>query len=98
MRTGRVAAGKLQPGRTSAGSSPVAEERLREVIQRIVEAFDPQRIILFGSHAYGEPTPDSDVDLLVAGKRRAASGAGSPDLQGLTTASLSDGHPGTHAR
>lgn len=34
-------------------------------MRRITQAFDPQRIILFGSHAYGHPTPDSDVDLLV---------------------------------
>lgn len=27
--------------------------------------FDPERIILFGSYAYGSPRPDSDVDLLV---------------------------------
>jgi predicted nucleotidyltransferase len=32
-------------------------ERLREI--------DPYKIILFGSHAYGEPGPESDVDLLV---------------------------------
>jgi predicted nucleotidyltransferase len=44
---------------------PVTEDRLREVVRRIVEAFDPERIILFGSYASGEPTPDSDVDLLV---------------------------------
>ena len=31
----------------------------------IAAAFHPQRIILFGSHAYGRPTPDSDVDVLV---------------------------------
>lgn len=31
----------------------------------VVEQFQPQRIILFGSHAYGVPTEDSDVDLLV---------------------------------
>ena len=31
----------------------------------IAEAFKPQRIILFGSHAYGYPTADSDVDVLV---------------------------------
>jgi len=36
-------------------------------------AFHPRRIVLFGSHAYGEPTEDSDVDLLVVmpGLRRA---------------------------
>ena len=32
---------------------------------QIAREFRPQRIILFGSYAYGEPTPDSDVDLLV---------------------------------
>jgi uncharacterized protein len=31
----------------------------------IAAAFKPQRIILFGSYAYGKPTPDSDVDVLV---------------------------------
>jgi predicted nucleotidyltransferase len=41
----------------------------REIIdamaQRIVERFAPARIILFGSHARGGASPDSDVDLLV---------------------------------
>ena len=41
------------------------EERLNEVAKRLVEAFDPQRIILFGSHACGQASPDSDVDLLI---------------------------------
>lgn len=31
----------------------------------IAEAFKPRKIILFGSYAYGEPTEDSDVDVLV---------------------------------
>ncbi len=44
---------------------PVAREQLQEVVQRIKRACDPQRILLFGSHAYGKPMPDSDVDLLV---------------------------------
>jgi predicted nucleotidyltransferase len=38
---------------------------IRRVTQQIVEQFHPQKVILFGSHAYGEPTEDSDVDLLV---------------------------------
>ena len=32
---------------------------------RIVQRFDPQQIILFGSHARGEATSKSDIDLLV---------------------------------
>jgi predicted nucleotidyltransferase len=36
-----------------------------EMVLRIVERFDPERIILFGSAARGNAGPDSDVDLLV---------------------------------
>jgi predicted nucleotidyltransferase len=45
-------------------SLPVGET-LGRAVQRIVKALDPEKIILFGSYAYGEPTPDSDIDLLV---------------------------------
>lgn len=38
---------------------------IRRVIQQIVQAVHPKRIILFGSYANGRPGPDSDVDLLV---------------------------------
>ena len=38
---------------------------VRRFARQIVEQFHPDRIILFGSYAYGAPTPDSDVDLLV---------------------------------
>lgn len=38
---------------------------LAEVIRRIVEVAQPERIILFGSAARGEMGPDSDIDLLV---------------------------------
>lgn len=40
-------------------------KEIREMVDRIVREFDPERIILFGSHARGEGGPDSDVDLLV---------------------------------
>jgi predicted nucleotidyltransferase len=38
---------------------------IRKLCKRIAEAYQPEKIILFGSHAYGTPTPESDVDLLV---------------------------------
>jgi len=38
---------------------------IRKVVQQIVERFRPEKIILFGSYAYGTPTRDSDVDLMV---------------------------------
>jgi uncharacterized protein len=40
-------------------------EQIQEFSQQIAEKFQPDRIILFGSYAYGQPTEDSDVDLLV---------------------------------
>lgn len=46
------------------GFPPVAET-LPGAIERIVSKLKPEKIILFGSYAYGNPTPDSDVDLLV---------------------------------
>ena len=38
---------------------------LNEITHRLVTALEPEQIFLFGSYAYGEPTEDSDVDLLV---------------------------------
>jgi uncharacterized protein len=38
---------------------------LQEIVQRLVLEFDPDQIILFGSHAWGKPNADSDVDICV---------------------------------
>src|SRR6516225_6703808 len=38
---------------------------IRRYARRIAERFHPDKIILFGSYAYGQPHEDSDVDLLV---------------------------------
>ena len=38
---------------------------IRQLCKRIAHEFNPEKIILFGSHAYGQPTPESDLDLLV---------------------------------
>jgi predicted nucleotidyltransferase len=38
---------------------------IRAVVKQIAEKFQPEKIILFGSYAYGNPRPESDVDLLV---------------------------------
>ncbi len=44
----------------------VSEDKsLREIVRRIVEVAQPERIILFGSAVRGTTRPDSDVDLLV---------------------------------
>ncbi len=40
-------------------------DQIQEMVERIVTQFNPEQIILFGSHARGTAGPDSDVDLLV---------------------------------
>lgn len=40
-------------------------DEITDLCQRIVEVFEPEKIVLFGSYAYGRPTAWSDVDLLV---------------------------------
>lgn len=41
------------------------EAVFQEIVRRLVEATQPDRIILFGSRARGDDQPDSDVDLLL---------------------------------
>ena len=50
---------------TRARTSRSAAEKIDEMVRRIVKRFDPEQIILFGSHARGDAGPDSDLDLLV---------------------------------
>lgn len=45
----------------------LSESDIQGVVDRIVRACGPERIVLFGSRAWGAPRPDSDVDLLVIG-------------------------------
>lgn len=55
----------------------VSPETLQQIIERIVEVAQPEKIILFGSAARGEMGPNSDVDLLVI-----KAGAHRRDLEG----------------
>ena len=38
---------------------------IQKIVERLVAEYPPQKIILFGSYAYGQPGPDSDIDLLI---------------------------------
>lgn len=38
---------------------------ISEIVDRIIKGYEPKKVILFGSYAYGEPTEDSDVDLFI---------------------------------
>jgi predicted nucleotidyltransferase len=44
---------------------PIDKKEIRDLAAQIGRQFRPQQVILFGSYAYGTPTSDSDVDLLV---------------------------------
>ena len=52
---------------SSSLTVPLNQRRkhLRRVCDAIVTEFHPEKIVLFGSYAYGKPREDSDVDLLV---------------------------------
>jgi predicted nucleotidyltransferase len=47
------------------GQLAIADPKLAEIVRRLVDAYQPERIFLFGSHARGDATPDSDYDLMV---------------------------------
>ena len=41
------------------------KQLILDMVKKIKERYKPDRIILFGSYAYGRPNEDSDVDLLI---------------------------------
>ena len=43
----------------------IPADAIKNVVEQIVKKFNPKKVILFGSYAYGQPKPESDVDLLV---------------------------------
>jgi len=45
--------------------SHLDQSEIQEIVHRIVAAYSPQRIILFGSYAYGTPDEESDLDLFI---------------------------------
>ena len=49
----------------NAATDRITQAQLDDIVRRLVEALSPRRIYLFGSQLYGEPTRDSDVDLLI---------------------------------
>jgi predicted nucleotidyltransferase len=53
------------PKMTPTGFTAPVAVTLPRALERLVAAADPVKVVLFGSYAYGRPTPDSDVDLLV---------------------------------
>lgn len=48
----------------------ITPQKIKKVTERIVREYRPEKIILFGSYAWGKPGPDSDVDLFIIKKSR----------------------------
>ncbi len=45
-------------------------KEIKKIVEQIRKNYKPEKIILFGSYAWGKPTPDSDVDLLIIKKTK----------------------------
>jgi predicted nucleotidyltransferase len=43
----------------------LVEQRIDQIVGKIRQDYEPQKIVLFGSYAHGEPTEDSDIDLFI---------------------------------
>jgi len=43
----------------------ITQEKIQEIADKIVLEFNPEKVILFGSYAWGTPNQDSDVDLFI---------------------------------
>lgn len=55
----------LIPPVYTTGMNQGFESNLQQIVGRLQDEFRPTKIILFGSHAWGEPSASSDVDILV---------------------------------
>ena len=51
----------------------ITAKQIRAFSRRLADEFRPERIVLFGSYAHGQPHADSDVDLLVVTRKRQSS-------------------------
>lgn len=56
------------PGMGNEMDLDTIKKTLKIVIQRLIQVYNPEKIILFGSFAYGVPTSDSDLDLMIVVK------------------------------
>lgn len=55
----------METERQDDGRRSIEIKEIEEKVLPIIEKYQPDKIILFGSYAAGNPTPASDVDLLV---------------------------------
>jgi len=43
----------------------IRQSEIQKVVRKIVDKYQPEKVYLFGSFAWGKPTKDSDVDLFI---------------------------------
>jgi len=70
IRSGRLPATKVGrnyvvPREALRGAVTASDPVLSEIVDRLVAAYEPERVYLFGSSARGESGPDSDYDILL---------------------------------
>lgn len=46
-------------------SAPTVRETISQIVEKLQKVYQPAKIVLFGSYAYGQPDQDSDIDLLI---------------------------------
>lgn len=46
------------------------QQKIKRVVNKIVKEYNPEKIILFGSYVWGNPGPDSDLDLFIVKKSK----------------------------
>jgi len=63
---------EYHPHNHTGTAAPTCRWRKSAASREVAERFKPDKIILFGSHAYGKPHADSDVDILVVMPARSA--------------------------
>jgi uncharacterized protein len=62
-------------------SAKVNRKKIHAFVGEVAQQFHPQRVVLFGSHAYGRPRPDSDVDLLIIMKHEGHSAVQAAEIR-----------------
>ena len=55
----------MHPTKTASPSPRRTTTPLHSLVRALVKGYQPELIVLFGSLAWGEPHPDSDIDLLI---------------------------------
>jgi len=77
-KTDKGYVGMSREGLIHRGQDAAMKDLLRSIVKKIAEAVSPEKIVLFGSYAWGNPDKNSDMDILVVanmkGKRWDRSG------------------------